>query len=48
MEQPYLSAMRYSSLILTEVAWTPDELLRFIDSKYIPTLFFKLELSNNL
>eukprot|EP00102_Acyrthosiphon_pisum_P023885 XP_016661095.1 PREDICTED: insulin-degrading enzyme-like [Acyrthosiphon pisum] len=30
MEQPYLSAMRYSSLILSEVAWSPFELLRFI------------------
>ncbi|XP_060860075.1 insulin-degrading enzyme-like [Metopolophium dirhodum] len=32
MEQPYLSAMRYSSLILSEVAWSPFELLRFIDN----------------
>lgn len=48
MEVPYESAMQYSSLILSEVAWSPFELLRFFHSKYIPTLFFKLELLNNL
>jgi insulysin len=30
MEQPYHSAMRYSSIILSENAWTPNELLHAI------------------
>lgn len=33
MEQPYHSAMRYNSVILSEAAWTPNELLAAIDSK---------------
>lgn len=34
MAQPFKTAIRYSSLILSEVAWSPFELLRSIDSKY--------------
>lgn len=33
MEQPYYSAMRFNSIILSEVAWTPAELLATIDGK---------------
>lgn len=35
MEQPYHSAMRYNSVILSEAAWTPNELLAAIDGKYL-------------
>ncbi|XP_060867052.1 insulin-degrading enzyme isoform X2 [Metopolophium dirhodum] len=31
MEQPYHSAMRYNSVVLSEDAWTPNELLAAID-----------------
>jgi len=33
MEQPYHSAMRYNSVVLSEDAWTPNELLATIDGK---------------
>lgn len=33
MEQPYHSAMRYDSVILSEAAWTRDELLATIEGK---------------
>lgn len=34
MEQPYMSAMRYNSIILSESAWTPSELLATVNGKY--------------
>jgi len=33
MEQPYHSAMRYNSVILSEDAWDPNELLAAIDGE---------------
>jgi len=33
MEQPYLSAIRYHTIIMLENAWTPNELLDSIDGK---------------
>jgi len=35
MEQPYHSAMRYNSIILSEDGWTPNELLAAIDGKFL-------------
>lgn len=40
MEQPYHSAMRYNSIILSEAAWTPDELLASIDGNYCNIVLF--------
>lgn len=33
MEQPYYSALRYNSVILSEDAWSPNELLASMDGK---------------
>lgn len=44
MENPYRSATRYSSMILSETSWSPRELLKSIGGEYIPTLFHKFEL----
>lgn len=38
MEQPYHSAMRYSSIILSEDGWTPNELLAAIDDVNIESI----------
>lgn len=35
MEQPFNSAMRYNSIILSEDGWTPNELLAAIDGKFL-------------
>lgn len=35
MEQPYHSAMRYNSIILSEDAWDPKDLLNAIDGKLL-------------
>ncbi|VVC34289.1 Hypothetical protein CINCED_3A004705 [Cinara cedri] len=38
MEQPYFSAVRYDSIILSEAAWTPDELLATINDVNIKNI----------
>jgi hypothetical protein len=48
MQQPYYRAMQYTEMILTDIAWSPSEIIKSIQGKYIPTLFYKFELLNNL
>ncbi|XP_050431882.1 insulin-degrading enzyme isoform X2 [Adelges cooleyi] len=38
MEQPYHSAMRYNSVILSEAAWTPNELLASLEDVKIENI----------
>ncbi|XP_050542253.1 insulin-degrading enzyme isoform X2 [Daktulosphaira vitifoliae] len=48
MEQPYHSAMRYNSVILSEAAWTPNELLASLEDVKIENIeeFVEKFLSN--